>query len=145
MSRRKGKVGEREVVALAKREPDLFPDARRGINQGRSGVEVPDVILDDEHWAEVKRQKSPSLLAALRQAVVDSEGSGRTPIAVCRDDGDRMGWTVTLRWDDWVELVRAKKTLDSVCVRTGIAVEAEFEAAPVVPLLPPHEEAEAAE
>jgi hypothetical protein len=124
MSRRKGKEGERELARLARDgSPDVFPDARRGINQGRGGVEVCDVILDDDHWTEVKRQKGPSALAALRQAVLDSHGSGREPIAVCKDDGCPLGWVATIRWEYFVELVRAKKQLDLIIGKATAAAE----------------------
>lgn len=131
MSRIKGKVGEREVVALARLEPDCFFEPRRGINQGRSGIDVPDVILDDDHWPEVKRQKNPSALAALRQAVVDEAAAGappacrREPIAICRDDNDPLGWVVSMRWEYFVELVRAKRQLELVVAKTSTAAELE--------------------
>jgi hypothetical protein len=131
MSRTKGKVGERELARLAREgSPDVFPDARRGINQGRSGVDVPDIILDDTYWTEVKRRKGPQLLAALRQATLDSHGSGRVPIAVCRDDGCPIGWTVTMTWEHFVELVRAHKQLELVVARTSTAAAAELERDP---------------
>lgn len=130
-SRNKGANGERELANHAKATaPDLFPEARRGIGQARSANEVSDVVLDDEHWPEVKRQASPSPRAALKQAIEASEGKNLIPVAITRGDRDEIGWTVTLRWADWVEYVRDRRTLQSVCVRTGEAARAEVEGMP---------------
>lgn len=125
--RRKGAKGERELARYAREQhPDLFPEARRGIGQSRSAGEVPDAVIDDEHWPEIKRQARCYPRRALQQAIDASAKSGRTPVAICRDDNDKLGWTVTLRIDDWAELVRAKRLLDSVCVRTAAAAQEEL-------------------
>lgn len=125
---RKGKVGEREAAnMLRSTAPDLFPEARRTFGQTRRAGAKPDLDIDDEHWPEVKRQQAPSPMAALRQAIaeVKAAGSDRTPIALCRADRDPMGWTVTLRAEDWLELVRAKRDLEAVCARVGLAANEE--------------------
>ena len=99
-SRTKGKVGEREVAALLRR---IWPDAKRGLQSRGGGAEVPDVDVPCFH-VEVKRQARPNVAAAVRQAEADAE-AGRWPVAWTR--ADRSDWLVTMRGEDWLELVEA--------------------------------------
>jgi Holliday junction resolvase len=96
-SRNKGKAGEREVVLLLKRAG--FMDARRGY-QYRDGDEMPDVV-GVPWWVEVKRHKVVNIKAAMRQAIAAS--GEQTPVVFSRDD--RSDWLVTLRADDFLEIV----------------------------------------
>jgi hypothetical protein len=82
-SRRKGKVGEREVANAIRLTLGL--DAHRGC-QARAGTDTCDVEGVPGLWVESKRGKQPNVRAALRQATEDSDG--RVPVAVIRDDGE---------------------------------------------------------
>ncbi len=83
-----------------------MPGARieRGIGQARAGREVPDVDAPGL-WIESKCGKLPNPRGALRQAQGDSEGSGRLPLAVIRDD--RKAPFVVMALDDFLQLVEA--------------------------------------
>jgi hypothetical protein len=104
MSRRKGKKGEIELVALLR---PLFPMARRGLSQSRGGKEGPDIEGCAPFHLESKRQKRPNIPAALQQAVADMAAAGdssmRWPVAVTQ--ADRAEKLVTMRLADWLELV----------------------------------------
>jgi len=99
-SRRKGADFERAIV---RRFREVMPNAevRRGL-QARSGSEVADVDVPC-FWPELKRHKLTNPREALRQAQSTCP-KGRTPIAVCKDDGSPA--VVMLSLDDFLELVR---------------------------------------
>lgn len=103
-SRSKGVRGELEFVKLAKECG--FPDARRvsPLQTGHVG-RLPDVELsrDDVFWVEVKRGKRPNIRAALCQAIEESEGTGRVPVAAVRDDGYQ--WLVAMDGEDFLDMV----------------------------------------
>jgi len=99
-SKRKGKAGEREVAAQLRH---IWPDARRGIQSRGGGAEIPDVEVPCFH-VEVKRQSRPNIPAAVRQAMADA-APGKWPVAWTR--ADRGEWLVTMRAEDWLELVGA--------------------------------------
>lgn len=102
-SKRKGKAGELEVARLLR---PLYPEVgRNGHEQSAEGG----VDLRGVPWrVEVKRQKRPNLRAALRQA---EESTGRgAPVAFTRADRDE--WVVTMRAEDWVELVRRAESAE---------------------------------
>jgi hypothetical protein len=98
-SRDKGKRGEREFASLVRDRLGL--PARRGIQSRGGGAEAADVVTPLFH-VECKLGARPNPLAALAQAEADAR-PGVFPIAACRRDRDR--WTVTMRGDDWLELV----------------------------------------
>ena len=101
-SRRKGHNFERELTNILKaRFPQL--DIKRGLGQTRVGSECADVEMPD-FWIEAKRGKRTNIKAALRQAISDSAASGKTPVAVCRDDGNIQP-TVTLLLVDFMKLL----------------------------------------
>lgn len=84
-SRAKGAAYERELVRLFR---EAMPGAtvKRGL-QFRGAAE--DKAADVEcpvFWVESKRGRRPPVRAAIEQARRDSEGTGRVPIAVVRDD-----------------------------------------------------------
>lgn len=97
-SRRKGKVGERE---LANAMRSVFPEACRNI-QSR-GAEDADVVNCGAFFFEAKRQKRANVRAALRQAVNDAP-PGRVPVVYIRDDREEA--FIAMRFEDWLELVR---------------------------------------
>lgn len=100
LSRRKGAGWERE---LAKRWRDLYPDARRGIGQARSGGDVPDVD-GTPWWIEAKRRKRHDVRGAMRQAIDATDG--RVPVVVCRWDGDSADDAIVcMRLEDWEALI----------------------------------------
>ncbi len=114
-SRRKGAAYERE---LARRwRDDLWPDARRGLGQARSGAawrsggEVPDVD-GTPFWVEAKRRKRHDVRGAMRQAVAAAAEAGdeRAPLVVARWDGDPADDAlVCMRLADFEGLIRAQR------------------------------------
>lgn len=120
MQRRKGATWERELAAYLRANG---VDAQRGIGQARAASEVPDVDVAG-WWIEAKRHARTNPKAALAQAIADSaaNGDGRIPAAVCRDNGTGIeAATVTMRLYDWVELVKDRRDLESVCRRSVTA------------------------
>lgn len=108
--RRKGAVYERELAARW-RDSGLYPSARRGIGQARAGGEVCDVE-GTPWWIETKRRRRHDVRAALVQA--EEASDGRTPVAVCRYDGDPDAHAlVVMRLSAWEQLVR-RAGLDGV-------------------------------
>jgi hypothetical protein len=103
MQRVKGAKFERRLTNIYKRAGIA---AKRGIGQARAASEVPDVDVDGL-WNEAKHHQLTNPRAALRQAQRDSKGSGRTPIAVCMDNGKPP--IVTLELVDFLELLYAAR------------------------------------
>lgn len=104
-SRQKGASGEREACKAL--DQVIGGQWRRSLVQARCGSELPDVISDDYPTlgVEVKRQKRPSIPAALQQAIDDCDGTSRIPLALCKPD--RGIWTLTLRLEDLGALIQA--------------------------------------
>ena len=99
-SRRKGAGFERALVHRFRAElPGLV--IRRGA-QARGGSEAPDVDVPGL-WVEAKHGQKVNLRAALAQAIRDA-GTGRMPVAVCKDD--RSEPVVVIRLDDFLALWR---------------------------------------
>jgi len=98
MSRNKGKVGEREVVALLK---EYEFEARRG-QQFRGGDDSPDIIHDicNVH-IEVKRTEQFNLYKAMEQAGEDRE-SNEWPVIFHRKNGRK--WMVVLEAEHYLLL-----------------------------------------
>lgn len=100
MSRDKGKVGEREVVALLK---DFGFEAHRG-QQFKGTKDSPDVIHNMVGWyIEVKRREQLNLYEALDKADEENPG-GTSSVVFHRKNGKR--WLVTLDAEDFLEHVR---------------------------------------
>jgi hypothetical protein len=97
-SRVKGRAYEQDV---ARKLRPIYPEARRGL-QFQDGSTAPDVIAGPWHIECKKRKARPNPLAALEQAERDCDPK-RVPVAVCKQDRARA--TVTMRFDDWLELV----------------------------------------
>lgn len=107
--RRKGHGFEREVArafSLA-----LGVAIKRGLGQARGSSEVPDVDVPGFH-IECKRAIRTNPRAALAQAIEASQGSARTPIAICRDD--RSAPFAVLRFEDLLVLLARAERLDAV-------------------------------
>lgn len=76
----KGATFERKVATLLK---DVYPGAKRGIGQARSGSEVADV--EGTPWfIECKRRKRCNIQAAYEQAAEATDG--RPILCVTKDD-----------------------------------------------------------
>ena len=93
----KGKAFERKV-AVALRE--VYPEARRGLAQPRSGDEVPDVE-GTPFWVECKIAQRINIPAAMKQAAAATDG--RPPLAICKPDGKPV--TATLLLKDFIKLI----------------------------------------
>lgn len=94
-SRRKGKVGEREVAALLREHGH---DARRGV-QYQGGPDSPDVVGLPGFHVEVKRVERFALYPALEQAQGESP-EGSTPVVFHRRNG--KPWVVVMLAEDWL-------------------------------------------
>ena len=97
---RKGKVGEREVANMLKRQG--FADARRG-QQHSGGEDSPDVVGLDGYHIEVKRTEKFRLWDAMEQAENDS-GEDNIPIVMHRKS--RKDWVVVIGAYDFLGMVR---------------------------------------
>lgn len=102
-SRRKGKVGELEVVRLCKAEGyDVHRSAQFCGNNESGAADV--VGLPGIH-IEVKRVEHLNLDDALAQATRDAgKTTGNIPAVFHRKNG--TGWKVTMGADDWFKLYR---------------------------------------
>jgi hypothetical protein len=97
-SRRKGAVGEREIAKYLR---DHGYDAHRG-QQYKGGADSPDVTGIPGFHIEVKRVERLDLNAAMEQSIRDAGDD--IPIVVHRRDLDY--WKVTMRLDDFVEVIK---------------------------------------
>lgn len=97
-SRRKGKVGEREVAQLLQRHGF---EARRG-QQFAGGGDSPDVVhnIPNVHL-EVKRVERFNLYEALARADADA-GPGEDSVVFHRRNGQK--WVVVMDADYWLQL-----------------------------------------
>ena len=93
-SRTKGARGEREVVALL---APVYPGAKRGLTQTRSGDDCADVE-GTPFFVEVKIGQRPNIMGAMRQATEACDD--RPPVVFTRRDGEQ--WLVTMRAEDWL-------------------------------------------
>lgn len=101
-SRRKGRTWEQELTHILR---GVYPAARRGIGQARSGGEVCDVE-GTPWWVEAKVGARTNPRAAVRQA--EQATDGRPVLAICKDNQEKPGkaaevW-VTLRLQDFLAL-----------------------------------------
>lgn len=100
-SRDKGARFEREVAARLR---GVYPEVCRGVAQVYGGDKAPDVEGAGPYWIECKTGVRPNILAAVRQAISNAEGTGKIPVAVCHVD--RNETTVTLLFKDFLELIK---------------------------------------
>lgn len=102
-SNRKGKVGEREIARYLREHG--FTEARRG-QQFHGGADSPDVVGLTGFHIEVKRVERLDLNAAMEQSIADS-AADEIPIVVHRRDRDY--WKVTMRLDDFMEVINGTR------------------------------------
>lgn len=100
-SRRKGADFEREI---AERLRVLWPDARRGLGQARSGADAPDVD-GAPWWVQCKHGARPNIPAAMRQAARDATAAHdeRPPVAITR--ANRGPVLVSMRLEEWLDVM----------------------------------------
>lgn len=102
-SKRKGKRGEllwRDELNAAG-----YTGSKRDGQQGNGGsAEHPDVVapaMPHTHW-EVKFTESLNVRKAIKQAMDDSNGSGKMPVVAWKKNN--ADWLVTMRAVDWFKL-----------------------------------------
>jgi len=101
-SREKGKRGEREWAAICR---DHGYDARRG--QQFCGADgSADVVGVPGFHMEIKRVQALNIHAAMKQAENDAR-DGEIPIVAHRKNN--TPWLVTMRAEDWFELIGGQK------------------------------------
>lgn len=99
-SKRKGADGERE---LARKLRELgFENARRGV-QYQGGQDSPDVVGIDGFHIECKRVEKLNIEDAMQQS--ERDAGTNVPLVIHRKDKER--WKVTLRLEDFVDLIRS--------------------------------------
>lgn len=99
-SRQKGARGERELAALLREHG--YSNARRG-QQYSGGNDSADVVGLEGFHIENKVVEALNIHKAIKQAVKDSQGTKNVPIVTHKKN--REGWLVTLRFEDFMELV----------------------------------------
>lgn len=117
--RAKGANAEREVAALL---VHLWPGARRGLGQARSGADVPDVD-GSPLWVEVKHRRQVSVFAAIKQAKTAMLKSTRrwlAPVVIHKRQNDRE-WLTTMPFSLFYGLIggdmlanKVKETIQKV-------------------------------
>ena len=103
-SRRKGAVGEREIATYLREHG--FTEARRG-QQFHGGSDSPDVVGMTGFHIEVKRVERLDLNAAMEQSIRDA-AKNEIPVVFHRRDRDY--WKVTMRLDDFMNMLRKEQT-----------------------------------
>lgn len=102
-ARVKGAAFERQLAKYFTDNTKL--EAKRGIGQTRSGgAEVSDVDMEIIH-IEAKRHKRCNIKAALKQAVNDANVNGKIPVAITKDDREKI--LCTMHLDDWIDFFNA--------------------------------------
>ena len=108
-SREKGKRGERRWRDVLREAG--FLKAHRGM-QCHGGADSPDVQcpeLPGVHF-EVKAVERLNIWDAIAQAIHDA-GPSKTPVVA--HTRNRAGWLVTMRAEDWLDLVRRSDLVDA--------------------------------
>jgi Holliday junction resolvase len=101
MQRVKGAVGEREVAGILRDHG--FNGRRTAPLQTNKANPEADVAGIPGHHLEIKRQERISIEAWCQQAEADAP-EGVKPVVVFRRS--RQPWRVTLKLDDFLELVK---------------------------------------
>jgi Holliday junction resolvase len=99
-SRQKGKRGELEAAAALRA---AGYEARRG-QQFKGTADSPDVQCSIPFHIEVKLRQNLNLHGAMEQAALEAPGN-RTPVVYHRKN--RTEPLLTMRFTDWIELVKA--------------------------------------
>lgn len=115
--RAKGHAWERSVAAMMRQ---LWPHARRGVDQCQNGGVLPDVT-GTPFWVECKIGRRTNIKAAVEQACEERErvGSDLTPVIVTKDDHEEP--LATMRLDDWWELVEEWQSLKGQAAHVAAA------------------------
>lgn len=107
-SKRKGKIGELEVVNLLK-AADF--NAHRSVQYCGATGDAPDVVVEGlPLHIEVKRVERLNLKQAYQQAVHDSKANGNIEIPVVFHRKSRQPWMVMLSADDFLTLIKKGET-----------------------------------
>ena len=102
-SKRKGKIGELEVVNLLK---SAGYNAHRSVQYCGATGDAPDVVVEGlPLHIEVKRVERLNLKQAYQQAVHDSKKNGNN-VPVVFHRLSHQPWMVTLSAEDFLELVK---------------------------------------
>ncbi len=99
-SRAKGKAGELELAKVLRDHG--YTEARRGV-QYSGGGDSPDLVGVPGVHIECKRVESGNLYSWTRQAIRDSDGTGRMPVVAHRKS--REPWVAILLLDDFLKLL----------------------------------------
>lgn len=104
-SKRKGKAGELEVVRLLK---DKYLTARRTQQFSGKAAGTSDVLCEElnNFHIEVKRDEHLNIEKAMQQSIRDSEKENTIPTVFHRKNKEE--WKVTMRLEDWLNLVQDK-------------------------------------
>lgn len=101
-SRDKGARGEREAAVFLQQ---WFPQAERGVQQARGGIDGPDVEGCYGLWVESKRLANPQCAVWMRLAAHDLATSAAKfprpnviPIILVRGDRDKFNVVVDAEW-----------------------------------------------
>lgn len=109
--RRKGHAFERWCAIRLRA---LFPNARRGIGQARSGGEVAD-LEGTPYWVECKHQTRPNIYKAFEQACayLRKNKDTRKPVVISRATNGPV--LVTMELADWEKLhVRGHSSVNGI-------------------------------
>lgn len=99
-SRRKGADGERE---LANKLREYGFDSHRGV-QYKGSPDSPDVVGIEGFHIECKRVEQLNIEKAMQQS--ERDAGDNVPLVIHRKN--REEWKVTMRLDDFIELIRGK-------------------------------------
>lgn len=102
-SKRKGKIGELEVVNLLKA---AGYNAHRSVQYCGATGDAPDVEGLPGIHIEVKRVERLNLKKAYEQAVNDSKANGNNDFPVIFHRQSREPWMVTLSAEDFLKLIK---------------------------------------
>lgn len=103
-SKRKGKIGELEVVNLLKA---AGYNTHRSVQYCGATGDAPDVVVEGlPLHIEVKRVERLNLKQAYQQAVHDSKANGNNEIPVVFHRRSRQPWMVSLSVEDFLELCK---------------------------------------
>lgn len=100
-SRDKGARGERELAAILK---ERGFESRRGQQFSGANGDADVVGVPNTH-IECKRVEKLNIDKAMEQSIRDAR-EGETPVVIHRKD--RKPWLVTMRLDDWIDLIKEK-------------------------------------
>lgn len=103
-SKRKGKIGELEVVNLLKA---AGYNTHRSVQYCGATGDAPDVVVEGlPLHIEVKRVERLNLKQAYQQAVHDSKANGNNEIPVVFHRQSYQPWMVSFSAEDFLELVK---------------------------------------